>query len=496
MQALASRRRRFLFRGEIALIAVTIVAAVAMGAYIALAPFSGYQLAVVAIWLISVTLLLLPLHLERAVLGRSWDWFSPLLYDLVFAYMGILRPLFIAFQGWETAWVHDSPEKVALLLIKTMLIGVIGRVALLIGYYNPLGLRLSKRIPELPGNWDPTRLRLVAVGTIAVALFAYWQMMSNVGGVIAFLNRLAYRRTLLAGRQYMLFATLLIPLAGWMMWAHHLQKKRRVSFPLFLFFAAVLLLMATLGGRGFVAEVVLIALGIFHYLKRRVKLWELVLIGIVAAQFFDVYEDIRQSTISGQLNLAVLEQQDEAFIERVFNQSEGIDRTMVVIDGVPDRIPFQYFTTYTRIITNFIPRRIWPDKPGLTEASVYAPLFGMYTEGKWGVYPAGTVGDFYLQLGVIGVIIGLFIGGVWRRLLYEYLSQHQSNPGAVVFYMLALSSGVFNLRNLGIMQFLARAIPLILLSLFVSGGLGTRLRSSDALARSRSLKSARIQSAL
>ncbi|HEC35058.1 MAG TPA: oligosaccharide repeat unit polymerase [Anaerolineae bacterium] len=467
---ITSRHRHPVLSQQIVLIALAALLAMGTGMYIALAPFAEYQLAVAVVWLINVGLMLLPLYLDKAILNRSWDWFSPLLYELFTSYLGVFRPLFIAFGGWETAWIHDSPENLASLLIETLLISMVGRTALLVGYYSSLGLQLSQRLRAIPGKWSPRRLRLIAVVVIGAGVLGYLKVMSSVGGLTRFLDNLFFRRQLLAGKSYILWPTYLIPLVAWMMWAHHLRSKRRISFSLVLFFAIVVLLMATLGGRGAIAQVGIVALGIFHYLRRRVKLWHLVVLGIVAALFFDAYQDVRTSTLTGELDLtsAITRETDQSFIDTVLNQSEGIDRTMVVIDGIPERIPFQYFTTYTRIITTIVPRRIWPTKPALGESSVYQPLFLPGHDGRSSSsYPAGTVGDFYLQLGVPGVIIGFFMGGVCRRLLYEYLLRHKSNSGVVVLYMVALSIPVFRLRNQHIVLFLTKAVPLVVLALFL-----------------------------
>ena len=46
---------------------------------------------------------------------------------------------------------------------------------------------------------------------------------------------------------------------------------------------------------------------------------------------------------------------------------------MIVVEGVPEKIGFQFFSTYSTLVTNFIPRSIYPDKKGLSEA-VICPL--------------------------------------------------------------------------------------------------------------------------
>jgi hypothetical protein len=443
-----------------------------------------YQIIVVMLWLTNMGLSFLPLYLDRTLLGRRPDWFSPLLFELlVNTFLGGFRPLVIAFSGWYAGYTLNSasPEVVAPLLAYTLFLGTIGNISMLIGYYNPFGMRIGKKLPVPHGEWKSERLAFILILSGIGAVIAWGIIMHHSGGVMAFLNNLFNRRWMMAGKSYLaLPVTAIFPIVLCMIWAAFLKSSQGTTLNFrknvrikdiilyMLIFTPAVILLATFGGRSKMAESFLFGFIIFHYLRRRFRLKELLIIFLLAVTFFDFYGEVRRMTAGGSssINEVIEKHLNRDKEEDEISEVSGIDRTMIVVKGVPDEIPFQYFTTYSRIFTTMIPRSVWADKPGLGEASVYAPLFGMNTEGKYGSYPAGTVGDFYLQLGVVGVIIGFFIGGICRRVLYEYLLKNQSNPGVVILYAVALKTGVYKLRNQFIVLFLMAAVPFILFSYF------------------------------
>jgi hypothetical protein len=212
-----------------------------------------------------------------------------------------------------------------------------------------------------------------------------------------------------------------------------------------------------LGGRGYPAQVLVVAVGVWHYLKRPLRTWQLLALALVAGYMLSSFQEVRRTTFSGELDLAAA-RVEGGLAGAVFTNNESIDRTVVVVAGVPNEIPYQYFGTYARLASTLIPRAIWPTKPALSEASVYASLFSPNTDpGDRGMYPGGPIGDFYLQLGLLGVLVGMFVSGCWQRAIYEW-SRICQHPLALMIYLAALTSGVMFLRNVAIFQFGGRTL--------------------------------------
>jgi hypothetical protein len=108
----------------------------------------------------------------------------------------------------------------------------------------------------------------------------------------------------------------------------------------------------------------------------------------------------------------------------------GVDRLMVVLDGVPGEIPYQWGTTYLRLLAVPIPRSLWPSKPGMSEATVYAPLFGTDV----GMFPASYIGDLHVNGDVLGVVVGMCLLAVIHACADAWALIHRANPGSILFY--------------------------------------------------------------
>ncbi len=93
----------------------------------------------------------------------------------------------------------------------------------------------------------------------------------------------------------------------------------------------------------------------------------------------------------------------------------------------PDMAPYRYGSTFLVILLSPIPRAIWPDKPiGLGKeltwylggyfATFYDPTSGM------SITPT-LVGEFYANLGIVGILLGGFVLGSLSRVIAAYSVQ-------------------------------------------------------------------------
>jgi hypothetical protein len=83
----------------------------------------------------------------------------------------------------------------------------------------------------------------------------------------------------------------------------------------------------------------------------------------------------------------------------------------LILENVPDNVPFLYGVNYLNYVNRFIPRQIWKNKPrGL--ATQCAETF--YGRVDAGAIPMGAVGEAYWSGGIIAVSIVFFL---WGRLL-------------------------------------------------------------------------------
>jgi oligosaccharide repeat unit polymerase len=99
-------------------------------------------------------------------------------------------------------------------------------------------------------------------------------------------------------------------------------------------------------------------------------------------------------------------------------EGDEFDSFLAIVNLYPEYFDYDYFGIYLRMPLHPIPRLLWADKPPLFNASWDAFLF--QSGITWGASES-LVGDLYVQLGVIGVIIGMVFSGVLWRFVYAYL---------------------------------------------------------------------------
>lgn len=112
--------------------------------------------------------------------------------------------------------------------------------------------------------------------------------------------------------------------------------------------------------------------------------------------------------------------------ETTAGRSANLDLLADVIRRTPDEIPYWGGTTYLSLVGAFVPRFLWPDKPTKELGQAFGHRYGYV-----GVNDTGTavnlpiLVEFYLNFGMIGVVIGMAVVG----LIYRLVERAVNNPG-------------------------------------------------------------------
>jgi hypothetical protein len=116
-----------------------------------------------------------------------------------------------------------------------------------------------------------------------------------------------------------------------------------------------------------------------------------------------------------------------------------------VDNGIVD---FQRGGTLWPAFVWFVPRALWPGKPIMSTGSWYATTVLGWPPGG-GEAAVTLPGDFYLNFGVVGVLVGMFLYGLGLRVVYEYLVIRIGPPtGIWAFLPILLMFGLALERNL------------------------------------------------
>jgi hypothetical protein len=122
-------------------------------------------------------------------------------------------------------------------------------------------------------------------------------------------------------------------------------------------------------------------------------------------------------------------------------EGDEFDSFLAIVDLYPENVPFDYFEIYARIPLHPIPRLLWPEKPLLFTSSWDDFLF---RSGIGVGASESLLGDFYIQMGLGGAAIGMFVVGIIWRFLYAYLQRFPSGD----FMQLVYATAVGNVPSL------------------------------------------------
>lgn len=115
----------------------------------------------------------------------------------------------------------------------------------------------------------------------------------------------------------------------------------------------------------------------------------------------------------------------------------------------PEIIPFQYGGTYSYFVVAWIPRIIWPDKPQAGGANnFFAVTYGITSEEgvKRSTFGVSLLGEGYINFGIPGVFLIMFVQGVVLILLQLVFGGPKSGAGGQAVF---LAFFVFFLNGVG-----------------------------------------------
>jgi hypothetical protein len=317
------------------------------------------------------------------------------------------------------------------LRIHTLSAIVLCLATFVIGCYIPLGGVIAHLIPRIPAISviSKTRVKVLALGGVALGLLAFYELIYSAGGIVAFLNDLGGWRTLgvLAGIGYLTFPISVVMPAGVMLLLlYHLPLRTR-RFKWSLIWIVPLLLISLgqiliLGFRINLVPVVLLYFAAWHYMQRHIRISQIIVLAAGLFMFLTVYGLLRSASDSGKWTTG---------LGSVLFRVPGIDLVERVVwrmgQGEPHRGVLPMITESATIL---VPRAVWPGKPA-PEGLMFADIFfydffigrGDPIDGvKSGVSP--TIVGSALWIGgiqavvVVSLMLGLSarIAVVWRQL--------------------------------------------------------------------------------
>ena len=428
-----------------------------------------------ATMLLALSVVLIGLAMVPFVVGKRngpIDWFA-VIYVMANAYAlnFALRAVYLItahtpigiFAYWDT-------------LVEAMTYVLLGFGAMLLGYYAAFGDKVAQLLPSFNLKWQlsPSLGKvailyiigsgahyLLSLEVVSVTFTYYWIALSQLTSfalAVSIINALISSTN---RRMWRAFVLVLLPLQS-------------------------LYALVWSTGKFALIEPVYILLICYHYLKGRLpfKLFVpavLIIVGVIfpiitvyRGQSPSAYTLTRITNTMEDLIRRGWQGYSDLVIDSVMMRSHLMDSVALVVKYSSPPDVLSGIGEYLRIpLYAFLPRVFWSEKP-----IGQGVIFGVDYLGTTGMVSVGVSnpGDLYSNLGLAGLIVGMFVLGFTYRFVYEYfIVKHRGSPLPAMIpylfiYIFALEQlylGFESAISTGMSELIRRMVFLVLVVLFL-----------------------------
>jgi oligosaccharide repeat unit polymerase len=374
---------------------------------------------------------------------RDYDLFEPLSFVILAAVIGTaLKAPYLALTNSAHLQDFIMLGKPLDFLVPTSALILLALVAFCAGYlvrtpaYDWSRFQVVRRV-----HWDRRLLSLAVGAAVAVSLVAFVVWYRVMGIAIEslvdistkrfyFLEDAAYQYTTFG---YLAWAIALSAYAFYVLLAWRLTASRRL--PLFARFALPVTGLIAVAypimrsSRSGTLGVLLIALILVHYL-RGIEVRKAVAVAGVGLVLFAAMTGMRSARDLSQVSTAF---RAESVLDATVGGRHFLDmvKTSHIIEAVPETVPYHYGESFLYWIVGPIPRTMWKGKPTMGLGPMLGPeVFGMRLAGV----PPGFIAELYINFGLAGVPLGMFLAGLLLRAAYINFSRYRGNVNVVLLY--------------------------------------------------------------
>ena len=380
---------------------------------------------------------------------KEYDLFSPWSIVLLTVGAGCSAPAIATTFDWPDAHeidVHSllGNEPSFFYYPGFVLLGGFACVA--IGYFKFPTKSLMKL--SLGRSLSAKQLYLVMAGCVAVSFlaFAAYVVLAGDGS-----GRLSGKRTNIRTLDvqsdkgfsqygYLRTFTELANIAFIVLFAYWSTRSQKLAHYKVFILGAIFLLACALpiysSTRAQLIWLALASMGVMYYTNHRHLAVKFVLFGAAIFALFVMVTVLRDENADWQTELNNVG-------EHIVYSRNGpeLAKTAHIINGLPDKLDYQYGKTIAVWLIAPIPREMLPGKPLIS----YGPVIGraIYGNNVSGV-PPGIVGELYLNFHIPGVIVGCLFFGWALRKSYEMIGNIEGDPAIpMAVYLFAFQPMAF-----------------------------------------------------
>lgn len=403
------------------------------------------------------------------------DVFHPLvLFSFSFTIGGVIRTSYYVSRYPAT----DLPYGLSIADLKVAIVVIIvAFIVLVSGYYAKIGKRVSK-IFTLDGvrrvNYNIVRYSSVVLLLIGICLFTLLFRDLSFGQVFLEISskRNFENGYLVWGAEIIYVSFILIYTIGILGG----KKKTSYRFVMFVSFVIYLSIGFFMSRRGMILKGFLIPAVIHHYGKEKIGITKVITGGACFLLLFSLMAGMRRKAFSGIYEM--IEFVESKFPEEIYSSFVtghylfDITTVATLIRDVPKSLGFQYGKTMVTWVLMPIPRSVWPEKPTAVGQLVGANIYDQGIGKIGGGVPPPLPADLYLNFNIVGVIVGMFVFGIFVRIAYSLVTDRDTSFLSLITYSLLLTTlismfnGGFSKPIVGFLKLYIPALMVYIVSLF------------------------------
>jgi len=468
---------------SVTLISIAALATVLAGIAIALISPSTSP---ILLALISATLLV-PIVLR--LYQRRFDPFEPIsLFVLAYAVMFVIRP---AVMLTNNELIYARPTKTVDVtgeFNQALFFALIGAISFCVIYLTNIGRFIARRIKAPPAQYFTETVVSASLLTIALAMACFLLILFSIGGIETIGLFLAGRsldlRRVLQGSSYLWHATFMI-VPGTIILLSVARERRLLGL---LILALIFLPIVVLRGGSVGSRILLLpfvtGLIVYYYTTKGKRpglaiILPALVVALIASSFLMQFRSSALRQEYGPVDLLLA---DIKHPTRIFEPlTEGEDAAMAplfaaALQVVPSEVPLMYGrATVGEFFVRAIPRSLWPEKPLAPREQITAILWPQEYYNGVANLEYSVLLHFWLDFGVVGVIVGMGVYGAMARALYEFYLMHEDNTAVRLIFATSLAFVVIGLRD-GPVDTVVRAAFVVcpIWAIFWLGGRETR----------------------
>ncbi len=382
--------------------------------------------------------------------------FFTISYFLLF----VLEPIFILAFDSPTGYYVSllTMEDRLLLVCKASMLGLVGFLAFVYGFNSRLADKVGFLVPYFKINKTGRNRRIAVVSLfIVVGIFFFIQF-----DFMSILKDPSRRVELTSGKGYQFFFVQFY-LTGVLLWyAYHLDRVK-TSYVTSILLWALPLGIGAFGGRADVVQIWL-AMVIIRSMKFKyanfflyVSVFAMMVLflgGFMVYRHFYIYDSLRDVDALFQ-----------KFAWSLQHLLVTYDNFLAYLDVFERSFSYAFGSNLLEFMYYVVPSDLIGEKPIRPPAMLRSVI---YPDARGGT-PFTLVGYFHLTFALPGILIGMYLFGLFLKIINSYLKYHRDENSVIIFYgftvarLFILLWGVVIPGLLGYAQFYIQFIVMFLL---------------------------------